>query len=116
MFNTELNSNLIDYIVQNGTYYRRWHSGIQECWGNITFAATVKTSQLATITFPISFKDTNFYIQLTLSNNGTVATNIMEADSGGNTKRTTTSTITRVDKTSGNYSIRANYYVIGRWM
>ena len=40
-----LTSKLQDYIVEQGTsdiwYYRKWNSGVAECWGEITETATI---------------------------------------------------------------------------
>ena len=59
-----------DYIVEQGTsddwYYRKWNSGIAECWGAITkqpaeetanhgLSSTVHLSKLQTITLPFKF-------------------------------------------------------------
>lgn len=52
----------VDYIIEQGTSgnwsYRKYKSGISECWGKFNFAATTTQGAVhAPITFPYSFKE-----------------------------------------------------------
>lgn len=61
-----------DYVVAEGTsgdwHYRKWNSGVAECWYNgwVTPTATGSTAQVLTkafvhtLTLPFSFTDTNY--------------------------------------------------------
>lgn len=50
----------VDYIIEQGQsgswYYRKFKSGIAECWGRIAFAATTASGAVQSgFTFPFSF-------------------------------------------------------------
>jgi hypothetical protein len=60
------NQNLVDYIVEqgvtNGVYWRKWNSGLAECWGEQSFTVALDRAAGAfyipqnplTISFPTS--------------------------------------------------------------
>lgn len=108
-----------DYIVETGSnskgIYRKWSSGMLEQWGIVVYAATTALVQTNTVKFPINFIDTAYNMFLTLTRNGNVATKISESNGGGNVERQVWGCVTRIDKSSSNYSVSANWYVIGRW-
>lgn len=41
--------NAVDYIVEQGTNYRKWNSGFAECWGTVT----IGSNSAAQATYPI---------------------------------------------------------------
>ncbi len=47
--------NTADYIVEQGTNYRKWNSGLAECWGT----ATIGSNSAAQATYPISLVNIN---------------------------------------------------------
>lgn len=117
-----------DYILEQGTSgnwtYRKWNSGIYECWARIAVAATVNTtwgnlyvsgSLAATnISFPITF---TAIPMLTVNLSGSGAGGFLLASGSGSTSTTKTGIyeIARgnASSTTSNYAI--NYHAIGRW-
>lgn len=86
-----------------------------EQWGIVVYAATTALVQTNTVKFPINFIDTAYNMFLTLTRNGNVATKISESNGGGNVERQVWGCVTRIEKSSSNYSVSANWHVIGRW-
>lgn len=115
--------NAIDYIVEEGTSgnwsYRKWNSGIGECWGTFAFtgvssAGTIGGFNYATITsapnFPFTFKATPFVT----AGRFYWGSGVGICDVGGvSTTKVTTLWImsTNVGDKSGVYSLHA----IGKW-
>lgn len=95
----------VDYIVDQGTSgiwtYRKWNSGIAECWGRISISGLTTTTNL-----PFTFANTSYETQVTLINNSNSATNV-----------------TAITSNAGSVSIGVNIvpsggarlYIIGRW-
>ena len=94
-----------DYIVEQGTSgiwtYRKWNSGIAECWGRITISGLTTTTNL-----PFTFADTSYETQVTLINNSNNATNV-------------TAIVSNVGSVSVGVNIvpsgGARLYIIGKW-
>lgn len=94
-----------EYIVEQGTSgiwtYRKWASGVAECWGRITISGLTATTDL-----PFTFANTSYETQVTLINNSNNATNV-----------------TAITSNVGSVSIGVNtalsggarLYIIGRW-
>ncbi len=49
-----LNAIKVDYIVEQGTGYRKWNSGLAECWGT----GTIGSNSACSVYFPITFTTT----------------------------------------------------------
>ena len=126
-----VNGNLIaggDYILEQGISgswtYRKWNSGIYECWARLAVAATVNTVwgnlyvsgalSATNISFPITFTAVPM---LTVNLSGSGAGGFLLASGSGSTSTTKTGIyeIARgnASSTSSNYAI--NYHAIGRW-
>lgn len=94
-----------DYIVEQGTSgiwtYRKWNSGIAECWGRITISGLTATTNL-----PFTFANTSYETQVTLINNSNTATNV-------------TAIISNVNSVTIGVNIApsggARLYIIGKW-
>lgn len=66
---------LADFIVEQGTSgiwtYRKWNSGVCECWG-----ATSISGLTTQVSLPFTFANTSYDTQVTLINNSNTATNV----------------------------------------
>lgn len=106
---------LCEYATTDKGSYIKFNNGVLIQWGVVTYVATTNTAQTQTISFPLSYTDITYRLTLTLSRNGTVATGIYECNAGGNVERQVWGTVTRINKTSANYSVDANWIAIGMW-
>lgn len=122
------NATIADFIESQGTtdgwIWRKWNSGIAECFRKLSISVGVKTPwgslfttgamSVTNLTFPFEFKEIPI-VSVSMSTNGWMG---MLAQPGGSSRATT--------KTSGSFEIvRAttaetahyflNYSVIGRW-
>lgn len=65
------NLGVADYIIEQGTNgiwtWRKWASGISECWGRYSGSYTGATLTEIVITLPFAFADTNYIIQSTMT-------------------------------------------------
>lgn len=101
-------STVKDYVVEQGTNYRKWNSGLAECWGT----ATNGSSGYVTVTFPLTFKATPVCVASAhyLSNGTYVAPTVSVAPSTTGATfylRVSTSTVTQGHTVS--------YEAKGRW-
>lgn len=114
ILNEVLPTQMADYIVEQGTNsngtYRKWNSGMLECWGH----TTIGSNSAASWTYPASFIDTN--IEMTASchylSSGTYVAPTISVQPYTTTyanvyARCSTSTVTSAHKVS--------CYAIGRW-
>ena len=70
------NFGIADYIVEQGgneTWlgYRKWNSGVAECWGKFSISTPASASGYAYPEFPFSFSDTNYTVTWGKGNQGT---------------------------------------------
>lgn len=104
----------------DGTYtkyfYVKYGNGMLEVFGSSAFDAS-GTSSVRTVNFPkVAFTNPeSMCILLTLQRNGTLASKIMECDSSGNRKRTSTSFVARCEKNASQYNVSFTFYVRGFW-
>ena len=116
---SELSQRLgVDYMVEEGTSgiwtYRKWNSGIAECWGTSKLPAS--TTPELKVVLPFNMADTKYVITLTPGNNATVLTTpIRECDvNRGNSVRTVNSFYVSA-KGSGGWGVLFDITVVGRW-
>lgn len=78
---------------------------------------SLATSQTYTVSFPYEMSDKNFNFQYSLAVNGTTISKILESDSAGNNKRTTTSTTLYIvyNSSTSKYNITVNVCLIGTY-
>lgn len=64
-----------DYVVEQGVNgiwtYRKWESGIAECWGRTSISGLTTS-----VSLPFTFANTSYETQVTLINNSNTATNV----------------------------------------
>lgn len=120
-----------DYVVEQGTKtvdgfvwtYRKWNSGVAECWGISSISTAVSTAWGALFasgyiaatdkTFPFTFKEVP-NVNATLSGNGAGAFLIASGSGSPSTTSTGIYEIARgTSLSSGTFKI--NYQVKGRW-
>lgn len=108
----------VDYIVEQGTNYRKWNSGKAECWGsktetlNITTAANNSYYTTTSFTFPITFTATpNIFPSLSQDSG------VFWASLGNTSTLSTTGCQLRImsGASQSNKSITWHYYAIGTW-
>lgn len=105
ILNAVLPSFTADYIVEQGTSgiwtYRKWNSGIAECWGRISISGLTTNTSL-----PFTFANTSYETQVTLINNTNNATNVTAIVSYADSVSIGVNTVP-----SGG----ARLYIIGKW-
>ena len=111
-----------DFILEKGTSgiwtYRKWNSGVYECWGSERTGGSVSTAwgSLYYISFtpsnyPITFADyPSFHITPELNTTVPCFT-----ASGGGTTKTNMGAIRIVSPSSATVDITLRYYAIGKW-
>ena len=109
----------VDYIVEQGSNaygtYRKWNSGVLEQWGQVTTSASNGNVSVS-ITFPVAFVDTNYYLQAMPSRNFGLGQSLAENYYvNGNRQATTTQTIISWYKSGNAYATEIRYFVIGKW-
>lgn len=117
-----------DYIVEQGTSgiwtYRKWNSGIAECWGEYSYSVTGNGSVWASPLYIQSYAPQQNYpfefIEIPLewaevSSNASACWLYHESGNSNNTKAKTA--IYRPVKVNafGNSTLKIRYYVKGRW-
>ena len=120
----------VDYIVEQGTSgiwtYRKWNSGIAECWGEVqkTTTFTVWTAPIyygATYTGRYAYPDGLFISapisQAILKSCGCDAWLSKDSSSGSAGDKTQTGSYypLRVGSASGNVPYTVAFYAIGKW-
>ena len=127
-FSSSLNATVKDYIVETGTSgiwtYRKWNSGIAECWGIYTMASSCtlawgslyySNKTCSRINYPFTFTARP---QETVSLRLDAYSGWLYADSEGKGMNTTTQTAVYGflrPSTMGETTIRYEFYVIGKW-
>ena len=121
-------SPLADFVIQQGTSgiwnYRKWKSGIAECWCRRTVSAALNnawgslyTSGSLTalnISFPFTFAEVPI-VTVSLSCTGVGAFIMVPGSSPGtSTSSTGVYEIARANALSGSYSFVVNFYAIGK--
>lgn len=124
----------VDYVVEKGTSgiwtYRKWNSGIAECWStgyveeNVTSWSTAQTAQsnasiiishyklLTTLLFPFKFVNTPS-VQVSGYQSASIGTNAIIFSPIADGSGVTCYTFCLGVSVSG--TVRASYYAIGKW-
>lgn len=112
--------NTADYIVQQGTSgnwtYRKWNSGVAECFIRHTFTPYATGDNDVTISYPFTFTTTPV-VTPALELNGTIATGgVIACNGAGNTPNNTTQcNLCVCGITTKTYNIVVDVRVIGKW-
>lgn len=109
-----------DFVESQGTTgiwtWRKWHSGIAECWGATTLP-TVNQDQYRTskVNLPFTFKDANYKVMATPTQTGNYAEYAYVGHKGANDKTTTSFSVTVWCAEKTNLTFGMDLIVIGRW-
>lgn len=124
------NKPIADFVVEQGIEgiwaYRKWNSGIAECWGkatfdNITFDSTwgtLYTNALEQIDYPFEFTEVPVETANLLHNGESNACWLYtESNSGGcnTTTQTAIYSVARPTATSATNTYNIHFHVIGKW-
>ena len=111
-----------DYVIEQGTSgdwtYRKWNSGLAECWYSASLGSVAITSawgstyyyNVSAVNYPITFIAKPIVIPQVESGSGNAW---ISYDNNGNASRT--SYFPLYASKSGTYACRLNLYVIGKW-
>lgn len=112
---------IADFIVEQGVgndwAWRKWNSGIAECWRYYPFTPFATGNQAVTISYPFSFVSGDYpIVTATLGTNGTLATNVIACNEAGNLpNKENVCTLFVRGITNAEYTIALHIYAVGRW-
>ena len=106
-----------DFVVQQGMSgywtYRKWSSGIAECWGEIPSGST-SLQVTFWVNLPFSFSNINYIPTITPANNGSIITKSGDWNASGNQQHQASRFALTYTATSA-YEPTFNIQVNGRW-
>ena len=116
-----MNTPIADFIVgqgiDNSWAWRKWNSGIAECWRYYPFTPTATGNQSVSVSYPFSFIGDDYpIVTATLGMNGTLATNVIACNEAGNLpnkERVCNLFLRGITNTA--YQIAIHIYAVGRW-
>lgn len=117
------NLGIDDYVVEQGTKqgtggiwtYRKWDSGVAECWAYWTLQNASGQRRALEIQLPFAFSSTEYNVGISLGQNGsTISGTFGDFDVAANRRHTTTSFIFSWIG-SEKYSVGFYFDVKGRW-
>ena len=111
-----INALKVDYIVEEGTSsiwtYRKWNSGIAECWGTYSKSINANTTDLANyINYPFTFTSTPC-IAIGLMAGGA---DLYKAHIELSSTNATQVRLVMMNAYSSAVTMKVNIYAIGRW-
>ena len=110
---------IADYIVETGTSgiwtYRKWNSGIAECWAYWSADNASGSRKALEIQLPFTFSSTDYNVGVSLGNNGSTVSGVFgDFDTASNRQHTRNSFIFSWVG-SGTYMVGFYFDVKGRW-
>ena len=106
---------IADYVVEEGMNgiwtYRKWNSGMAECWGAYNYPNTGGTRQL---TLPFNMANADYVVFGNPAGNGSIVTKHGCYNGAGNNVNAVGSFYYSIT-VSSNYSVTMHFHVIGRW-
>lgn len=111
----------MDFIEAQGSIdgwiYRKWNSGIAECWQMHTFTPSTTGMQNLSIEYPFTFNSSMYpIVNATLGQNGPIADDVMACNSAGNLPNyLTTCNLCVKGITTTAWFISVGIQVVGRW-
>jgi len=116
------NQPMADFIVEQGVTnywtYRKWNSGIVECWRSITNVPTVTGGSFNNfaIEFPFLFASTDYVVQMTKNRHGQFVTDVGDCNHNGEINHELSGFVASYYYTGTTaYTVGFNVNVIGRW-
>jgi hypothetical protein len=116
-----LTNHIKDYIVEQGTNgiwtYRKWNSGIAECWGNVsTTPTTVNGNNAVSVNLPFTFVGIDYKVNISPAKAAMYITSFGDCATNGNLTHTTTSFTMAYKYSYGTaYAVSFNVNVYGKW-
>jgi hypothetical protein len=113
--------NTKDYVVEQGTNgiwtYRKWNSGVAECWGNVsTTPTTVNGNNAVSANLPFTFVGTDYKVNISPAKAAMYVTAFGDCATNGNLTHTTTSFTMAYKYSYGTaYAVSFNVNVYGKW-
>lgn len=113
--------NTKDFIVDQGTNgiwtYRKYNSGICECWGNVsTTPTTVNGNNAVSVDLPFTFVGTDYKVNISPAKAAMYITSFGDCATNGNITHTTTSFTMAYKYSYGTaYTVSFNVNVYGKW-
>ncbi len=110
-----------DFVEGQGTSgiwtYRKWNSGVAECWGNVsTTPTTANGNNKVAVTLPFTFTETNYLVNITPAKAALYVDNFGDCETNGTVTHTGTSFVLAYKYGySTLYAVSFNVHVIGRW-
>ncbi len=110
---------LADYIVEqdteDGWTWRKWNSGIAECWCSYAYKPINTGNEEVDIYYPFNFIDVPV-VTTSLGRNGSLATGVVVCDSAGNRNNSTRiCELFLQGVMNTDYEIQLLIQVVGRW-
>ncbi len=116
-----LTNHIKDYIVDQGANgiwtYRKWNSGIAECWGNVsTTPTTVNGNNAVSVNLPFTFVGTDYKVSISPAKAAMYIDAFGDCATNGNITHTTTSFTMAYKYSFGTaYAVSFNVNVYGKW-
>jgi hypothetical protein len=113
--------NTNDFVVEQGTNgiwtYRKWNSGIAECWGNVsTTPTTVNGSNAVSVNLPFIFVGTDYKVNISPAKAAMYVTSFGDCATNGIITHTTSSFTMAYKYSYGTaYAVSFNVNVYGKW-
>jgi hypothetical protein len=113
--------NTKDFVVEQGTSdiwtYRKWNSGIAECWCNkSTTPTTVNGTNSISVSLPFTFVGIDYKVSITPAKTAMYITSFGDCATNGNLTHTTTSFTMSYKYNYGTaYAVSFNINVYGKW-
>ena len=120
-FASSLSSTVKDYVVEEGEKdfwtYRKWNSGIAECWGNKSATpTTVNGTNTISVSLPFTFAGTGYTVDISPAKTGLYISAMGDCNANGDLSHTTSSFTMAYRYNSGTaYGVSFNLHVHGKW-
>lgn len=105
---------IVEFGVKNGWIYRKYASGICECWANKTGTGKVVGGNTMAVDLPFSFYNSDFIVEATRGHNGSIVSIFGDYDGSGNRVHGYGYFYFRYILTSAYYP-DFNFHIIGLW-
>ena len=113
-----------DYVVETGTSgiwsYRKWNSGIAECWGNLSITPTTgNATNSHDVSLPFAFisdSSSTYKVQITPAKTALYVGSVGDCNSSNNLSHASTSFIFSYKYNNATpYNVSFNLHVSGKW-
>ena len=112
---------LADFVIEQGATgiwtYRKWNSGLAECWGTTSNRPTnVNANNQFSVSLPFTFANTNYVVNITPASASMYISALGDSGTNGSVAHTTTSFTMAYKYNYGTaYTASFNLSVVGKW-